>query len=152
MTTPSQLDTANPAILKALADAVVNLRTHHVPLDASYGQVQHASRNGKTIPDPRMRHRLLQRHLRRRRPGRPARCSRLRRGLRRLFAGDDHRAHPERARSEGILTYSQSTDPTSPWYANMTKLYSEKKWVPLAYTAAELRAEHGTSTETVSVP
>jgi acyl-homoserine-lactone acylase len=53
--------------------------------------------------------------------------------------------------SEGILTYSQATDPTSPWFANMTRLYSERRWVKLAYTAAELRAGHPLPTLVLTV-
>lgn len=52
LTTPSKLNTANPQILAALADAVENLQHHHVPLDGSLGQVQHVTRNGTTIPIP----------------------------------------------------------------------------------------------------
>ena len=29
-----------------------------------------------------------------------------------------------------ILTYSQSTNPGSPFYNDQTKLFSKKKWVP----------------------
>ena len=43
--------------------------------------------------------------------------------------------------SQGILTYSQATNPTSPWYSNMAKLYSRAKWVKLAYTPSQLRHE-----------
>ena len=43
--------------------------------------------------------------------------------------------------SQGILTYSQATDPTSPWYPNMTKLYSHRRWVQLAYTTRALARE-----------
>ncbi len=49
--------------------------------------------------------------------------------------------NPSGPHSEGILTYSQASDPTSPWYSNMTKLYSQSKWVPLASTAKQLTAE-----------
>ena len=49
---PSQLNTANPAILTALADAVVNLQAHHIALDATYGDVQHVTRDGTRIPIP----------------------------------------------------------------------------------------------------
>jgi acyl-homoserine-lactone acylase len=52
LTTPSQLNSANPAILKALADAVFSLRSHKIELDASYGQVQDADRHGSKIPIP----------------------------------------------------------------------------------------------------
>ena len=59
---------------------------------------------------------------------------------------------PGGPRSQSILTYSQATDPTSPWYDNMTKLYSQKKWVSLPYTAAQLAQDHGEKSETVTVP
>ncbi len=143
LTTPSVLNTSNPKILTALADAVENLEAHHIPLDASYGQVQHVTRNGLTIPIP----------------GCDTGCFNA------IYASDGQggpleafpygQVHdgsslvmtteltPSGPIAQGILTYSQATDPTSPWYSNMTKLYSEKKWVPLAYTAAQLHAEHG---------
>ena len=46
-------------------------------------------------------------------------------------------------KSQGILTYSQATDPTSPWFANMTKLFSRKKWVKLAFTHAQQKRTRG---------
>jgi acyl-homoserine-lactone acylase len=49
-------------------------------------------------------------------------------------------------RAEGILTYSQATNPLSPWYANMTKLYSQKRWVQLPYTPAQLADQAGNHT------
>jgi acyl-homoserine-lactone acylase len=49
---------------------------------------------------------------------------------------------PAGPQSQGILTYSQASDPTSPWYSNMTRLYSRQRWVPLPYTAAALAASH----------
>src|ERR1019366_1586110 len=49
LTTPSKLDTANPDILRALADAVQSLKAHHLALNASYGTVQHVNRNSEVI-------------------------------------------------------------------------------------------------------
>jgi acyl-homoserine lactone acylase PvdQ len=46
-------------------------------------------------------------------------------------------------KSQGILTYSQATDPTSPWFANMTKLFSRKKWVKLAFTHRQQKRTRG---------
>jgi acyl-homoserine-lactone acylase len=54
--------------------------------------------------------------------------------------------------SEGILTYSQATDPTSRWYSNMTKLYSRGKWVKLPYTASELGRDHPLKPMTLQAP
>jgi acyl-homoserine-lactone acylase len=152
LTTPSVLDTANPAVLQALADAVVNLQQRHIPLDATYRQVQHVVRNGTSIPIP----------------GCDTGCFNA------IYAADGQggpltafpygvvyegsslvmttELTPSGPISQGILTYSQATDPTSPGYATMTKLYSEKRWVPLAYTPAQLAAEHGTSTQVVYAP
>jgi acyl-homoserine-lactone acylase len=40
-----------------------------------------------------------------------------------------------------ILTYSQSTDPASPHYKDMTELYSQKGWVDVRYTEADILAD-----------
>ena len=35
--------------------------------------------------------------------------------------------------ANAILTYSQSTDPASPHYADATKLYSESGWIDMPF-------------------
>ncbi len=40
-----------------------------------------------------------------------------------------------------ILTYSQSTDPTSPYYADQTRLFSEKRWVTLPFCRKDIEAD-----------
>jgi acyl-homoserine-lactone acylase len=40
-----------------------------------------------------------------------------------------------------LLTYSQSSDPNSPYYADQTRLYSAKGWDTIKYTAAQLAAD-----------
>ena len=40
-----------------------------------------------------------------------------------------------------ILTYSQSTNPNSPWYADQTRLYSGKGWDTIKYTEAQIAAD-----------
>ena len=42
--------------------------------------------------------------------------------------------------SEGVLTYSQSTDPTSPHYGDQTRLFSGKGWEKLYLDLDEARA------------
>ncbi len=152
LTTPSQLNTANPAILKALADAVVNLQSHHVPLGATYGQVQHVTRNGDRIPIPGCDTGCFNAIYAADGQGGPldaAPYGTVYDGSSLVMTTELTPGGPE---SQGILTYSQATDRTSPWYSNMTKLYSQKKWVSLAYTSAQLGAEHGTVRQVVSVP
>ena len=140
LTTPARLDTANPETLRALADAVLSLRSHGLAPDASYRQVQYIQRGGSRLPIP----------------GCDTGCFNA------IYTGGGPGANaapygevvlgsslvmtieltPRGPSAEGILTYSQATDPTSPWYANMTRLYAQGKWVRLPYTRAELEASH----------
>ena len=46
-------------------------------------------------------------------------------------------------RARGILTHSQASDPTSPWYSNMTSLFSKKRLVDLRFTARQLARDKG---------
>jgi acyl-homoserine-lactone acylase len=42
--------------------------------------------------------------------------------------------------ADAILSYSQSTDPASPWFADQTRNYSTKTWTRLPFTPAQVRA------------
>jgi len=48
----------------------------------------------------------------------------------------------------GMITYSQSTDPASPHYADATRLYSEGGWIDMPFCAAD-RDEQEISRETI---
>jgi acyl-homoserine-lactone acylase len=152
LTTPAGLNTtATAAPLTWLADAVLNLQAHGVPVDASYGQVQHAPQS-KHIPIPGCIGESS---------GQGMGCFAA------IYAADDTPAtagpvnggsygevvdgsslvmttqlNSSGPVSQGILTYSQASDPTSPWYENMTKLYSKARWVKLPYTVKALKASH----------
>jgi acyl-homoserine-lactone acylase len=125
--------------LKWLADAVQNLRAHKVALNASYAQVQRA---------PQSRAIAI--------PGCDTGCFNAIYSSTGTATSAVDRApygqvsdgsslvmttqlNPNGPVSQGILTYSQATDPTSPWYANLTRLYARRRWVTLAYTTSELR-------------
>jgi len=43
--------------------------------------------------------------------------------------------------AQGMLTYSQSTDPASPWYADQTLVYSRKEWPKLPFTQERIKAD-----------
>jgi acyl-homoserine-lactone acylase len=162
LATPTGLNTTSTAApLKWLADAVQNLQAHHVALDAGFGQVQHAPQS-KKIPIPGCFGESS---------GQDMGCFNA------IYSPDDTPAtngpvgggpygqvndgsslvmttqlNPSGPVSEGILTYSQASDPTSPWYSNMTKLYSQGKWVKLPYTASELKADHPGKAVTFTAP
>jgi acyl-homoserine-lactone acylase len=42
--------------------------------------------------------------------------------------------------ADALLSYSQSTNPASPWFADQTRLYATKNWVRLPFTPAEIEA------------
>ena len=52
---------------------------------------------------------------------------------------------------EAFMTYSQSGDPTSPFFTDQTKLFSEKAWRPILYRDEDIKA-NTLSTMTVSAP
>jgi len=43
--------------------------------------------------------------------------------------------------SQGVLSYSQSTNPDSPHAADQTRLYSRKGWDDLRFTEAAVRRD-----------
>lgn len=43
--------------------------------------------------------------------------------------------------ADALLSYSQSSDPASPNYADQTELYSNKQWVRLPFTDAQIEAD-----------
>jgi acyl-homoserine-lactone acylase len=152
LTTPSGLNTTNPDTLQALADAVLELRGHGIALDASYGQVQHATRGRSKIPihgcDTGCFNAIYASDGRSTSPVDQASYGEVYDGSSLVMTTQ---LNPSGPTSQGTLTYSQATDPTSPWYANMTRLYSRRGWVKLAYTQAQLNAEHPPLTLILSV-
>lgn len=44
-------------------------------------------------------------------------------------------------KAQGWLTYSQSTDPASPYYADQTRQFSGKQWITWPYTQAQIDAD-----------
>ncbi len=48
--------------------------------------------------------------------------------------------------TDAVLTYSQSTDPASPHYADQTALFSRKLWLRLPYHEQDIRADKSLTT------
>lgn len=146
LTTPNGLNTSNKSILRGLADAVLNLQANHVPLTASYGQVQHSTKGTDVIPIHGCTtgcFNAIYPGLANGDPFFPGNYGEVGDGSSLVMTTE---LTPKGPVSQGIVTYSQATNPLSPYYANMTKLYSKKKWVPFAYTASQLAALKGTTT------
>lgn len=131
---------AMPAMLAALRDAAVKLQSLGIPLDARLGDVQVEPRNGVRIPlhggngNQEGTYGSLT----------------MRTGL---TANGYVGAHwgqsyiqtvgfdEQGPVAQAMLTYGQSTDPKSPWYADQTQVYSRKEWPILPFTQEKIKAD-----------
>ena len=142
--TPRRLAVTDPAVLTALADAVRSLAG--IPLDAPLGAVQTEARGDSRIPIHGGRggagaFNVITAPLV---PGV---------GYPSIVHGSSFvmavELGPHGPSGRQILTYSQSADPTSPYFADQTRLYSAKGWDTVKYTDAQLAADPHAVTFTV---
>ncbi len=136
--TPNTLDAANAKVLEALQKAVDTLTELKIPLDAALGEVQRETRGDERIPihggagqegvfnvitvgklEPELG------------------WTDIRHGSSWIMTVE---FGPEGPRSQGILTYSQSTDPASPFRSDQTRAYSAKQWDDLLFTEEAVEA------------
>ena len=142
--TPRGLNVADPQVKQALVDAVDRLQELDLPLDAPLGTVQYVVRNGQQIPIH----------------GGPGGTG-VFNAINNSLSGTPGRGYDvphgssyiqtvtwdENGPKAGIiLTYSQSTDPASPHYKDMTELYSQKGWVNVPYREADILADPNLTT------
>ncbi len=140
VTTPNTLDTSDPNVLQALEKAVDRLAQLNIPLDARLRDVQVETRGTEPIPihggpGPlgvfnviSVDDASLTRDLG---------WTSIRHGASWIMTVEFTDAGP---RSEGILTYSEATDPTSPHHSDQTRLYSQEGWDDLLFTDAAVEA------------
>jgi acyl-homoserine-lactone acylase len=136
--TPRAIDPASPAIITALTGAVEDLRAKGIALDVPLGDLQAEPRGNERIPihgcgegegcfnivttdrdaqgryDPRTGASFI------------------------MAAAFDTNGVP---RGEAVLSYSQSENPQSPHYADQTRLFSQKQWLPMRFTEAQIRGD-----------
>ena len=135
------------AVQDALAAAQAKLEAAGIDLDAAWGDVQFAERNGERIPVPGG-------------PGRHGMFSYINTGFTdgkgytpiehgnsyiQVVTWDDD-GNPD---ARGILTYSQSPEADSPHYSDQTELYARGEWVNLPFTDAEISADPNLRTLTL---
>ena len=129
---------AKPVVLENLARAVVAMEQAGIPLDTALGDLQTVTRNGERIPlhgGPEFE------------------------GIFNKIESDFRGAvgysevdrwssswilavefGPEGPRTFGILTYSLSANPSSPHFADQTRMFSKKDWVSLPFRAEDVEA------------
>ncbi|MEU6073290.1 acylase [Micromonospora sp. NPDC047074] len=134
--TPSRLNTADPRVLTALADAVRKLAG--IPLDARLGDIQTEPRGDRRIPihGGRAEAGVFNMIINPLAPG--VGYPKTVHGSSFVMAVELGRDGPS---GRQILTYSQSSNPNSPWYADQTRLYSGKGWDTIKYTEAQIKAD-----------
>jgi len=137
--TPRELDlNNNPAVLPALARAVVLLDEVGIALDAPLGDLQSVTRNGERIA---------------------LHGGEEFEGVFNKMAFDTINAEgypdvtgsaaswvmlteltPEHTKVRGVISYSQSSDISSEHYSDMTQLFSQKKLVDIPYELEDVKA------------
>ena len=132
-------DAVAGAVRAALATAQTTLETAGIALDARWGDVQYAERNGDQIPIPGGQgwagmFGMIMANLAKDKGYTPII---LGNSFMQVISWDeDGKLDPR-----GMLTYSQSQEPESPHYADLTHLYSEGKWIRFPFSEAEIQAD-----------
>ena len=130
--------TAADAVLEALAKAVLQLQRAGLPLDAELGEIQTVTRNGERIPlhgGPEIEG--IFNKIEAEFQG-AAGYPEVSRWSSSWIMATAFTTRGPRAR--GILTYSLSANPESPWYRDQTEMFSNKQWLDLPFTVEDVKA------------
>jgi acyl-homoserine-lactone acylase len=135
--TPNTLDTLHPEVIQALGAAVQEIRDRNQALNISLGAVQYAQRNESRIPIHGCLHfegcfNVINNKL-------EADFTYSTSFGSSFVMAVNFTDNGPKARS--VLTYSQSTDSTSPYFADQTWMYSRKEWVDMRFTEAEITSD-----------
>ena len=138
--TPRDLNVANPRISNAFADAVKTIQDSPLVFDAAIRDIQVSGIHDVTIPvfggegfEGSFTIAI-------------SRPNDLTDGQYEINYGNsyiqtvtwDENGQPV---AEGFVTYSQSTDPASPYYKDMTEAYADKQWIRFPFSEDEIAAD-----------
>ena len=141
--TPNGLNTGDEAVrlavIAAMKGALAKLDEHGIAIDARLGDIQYAPRNGKYIPVPggdglAGMFSMIITEL-----AGPEGYTPIIHGnsYMQVISWDEAGNLDPRA----ILTYSQSPEPDSPYYADQTELYAQGRWLRLPFSDEEIEAD-----------
>ncbi len=143
--TPNTLNTASPVVKTALGDAIEDLQGAHIPLDAAPGDVQYIADHGQRIPlhggpgDPNGDFNAIYTNFA---PAQGFSAPYLGSSFVQVVSWNNGSCPI----GGTILTYSESDNPSSPHFADQTRLFSRKQWVPDTFCdAAVLHATRSTT-------
>ena len=135
--TPSGLNTSDPEVATALGDAISDLNAAKLPLDVTVGAAQGITKNGVRYPisggigDPNGDFNAIWTNWV---AGKGVDTPTGGSSFVQVVTWGSGPCPIART----ILTYSESTDPTDPHYADQTALSSKKKWVTDRFCAADI--------------
>ena len=150
VTTPFGLDTANTTVRDALGDAIAALNKAHVPIDTTLGAVQFVSYHGQhiTIPggpgDPDGIYNAIYEDTE---PGDSLTTPDTGSSFIQVVTWPAHGNCPVGAT---ILSYSESSNPASAHFADQTKLFSKKEFLPDRFCQSQIAADPNLQVVTVS--
>ena len=142
--TPRGLTTSDTApreaILAALHVAVDRITEAGIALDAKWGDVQFEMSNGEKIGIPGGNGRAGMFSVI------SARFNADNGGYTPIVAGNSYIQsvtwnEDGSPNARAILTYSQSPEPDSPFYADQTKIYSQSEWIEMPFTDEQIAAK-----------
>jgi acyl-homoserine-lactone acylase len=141
--TPAGLNIEDPAVRPQLRQALLaaeqRLDDANIALDATLGEIQYAQRNDAKIPVPGGE-------------GWAGMFSMIRtnlqadKGYAPIFHGNSYIQtigwnEDGSIDAQGMLTYSQSPEPDSPHYKDLTELYAAGKWIDLPFTEQAIASD-----------
>lgn len=138
LTTPNTLDIDRPDVQEAFGDAAADLRGAGIPLDAKLGDHQTVTRGTERIPVPGAAWQMGILNVLHPRWD-PARGNiEVGTGSTYIQVVSFGRKHCPDAVT--LLASSQSADPTSPYYADQTTMFSAGQWVPARFCEKDIMA------------
>jgi acyl-homoserine-lactone acylase len=148
--TPSGLNTASPKVQQSLADAVTDLQNAGIPLNAPLRGYQYEKRGDEKIPihggpgDPNGDFNAINVNWvgSGPEPGYPN----VPHGSSFVMVTSFTGGCPE---NRSILTYSESENPDSPYYADQTRMFSNKEWVDPPFCPSELTDNPSLTTQVI---
>jgi acyl-homoserine-lactone acylase len=143
LTTPRDLNTANPQVVQAMSDAIASLRDRDIPFDAPWGSLQVAGDRGAppiglgggtgdAVGNANaLASRWVKANKDRYRP---------------ITYGSSHIQAISflprgRVDTRTILTYGQAEDPGSPWSSDQTRMFARGEWVHFPWTDAQIHRQ-----------
>jgi acyl-homoserine-lactone acylase len=143
VTTPRDLNTGDPAVQAALADAVEYFQAHGVPLDITLGAVQHYA--GISLPGCTEGEGCFDR-IEGNTPAGSAVGTDASNGSTFIMATE---LTPRGPRTRTVITYSESANPDSPHYSDQTALFARGQMITERFTEADINADPQLQTTTL---